>query len=115
MCEFQLISATKFILVLCNPIDRAYSDFNHKMRKSVKFQNFLKEEKIENFDDFVMRYSPKLRTMKEKRLENLLEEGVYQEGKHWYSTLTGNCTFPIFVISDFYFSRILLVSFEKVS
>ena len=36
-----------------------------------------------------MRYSPKLRAMKEKRLEGLLENGVYQEGKHWYSTLTG--------------------------
>lgn len=82
------IPATKFILVLCNPIDRAYSDFNHKMRKSTKFQRFLAEEEIENFDDFVMRYSPKLRTMKEKKLQNLLEEGIYEEGKHWYSTFT---------------------------
>ena len=59
------------------------------MRKSTKFQRFLREENIQNFDDFVMRYSPKLRAMKEKRLEGLLENGVYQEGKHWYSTLTG--------------------------
>ena len=59
------------------------------MRKSTKFQRFLAEEEIENFDDFVMRYSPKLRTMKEKKLQNLLEEGIYEEGKHWYSTFTG--------------------------
>ena len=75
--------------MLCNPIDRAYSDYNHKLRKSTKFQKFIREENIENFDDFVMRFSPKLRSMKDKKMAKLLEEGIYQDGKHWFSTLTG--------------------------
>ena len=86
--------------MLCNPIDRAYSDYNHKLRKSTKFQKFIREENIENFDDFVMRFSPKLRSMKDKKMTKLLEEGIYQDGKHWFSTLTGKIMNDLFVFFE---------------
>ena len=32
----ETIPQVKFILLICNPIDRAYSDFNHKLRIGLK-------------------------------------------------------------------------------
>lgn len=96
--------------MLCNPIDRAYSDFNHKLRKSTKFQKFIREENIENFDDFVMRYSPKLRMMKDKKLTKLLDEGIYEDGKHWFSTLTGKLNLKLCILDPHYGFEVLQLS-----
>ena len=73
----ETVPNAKFILVLCDPIERAFSDYNHKVRKSASFRRFLLENKIENFDDFVMRHSPRLRILKEKKMTSLLENDLY--------------------------------------
>jgi len=46
----QTVPRVKFILMLCNPIDRAYSDFHHKLRKSGRFRIALNKRGITDFD-----------------------------------------------------------------
>ena len=49
---------------------------------------------ISDFDGYVQKYSPLLRNMKTARVENLLEEELYNIGdedtaRHWLTPLTG--------------------------
>lgn len=78
----ETVPNAKFILVICDPVERAFSDYNHKVRKSSGFRRFLLENKIENFDDFVMRHSPRLRILKEKKMSSLLENDLYNNTWH---------------------------------
>ena len=90
----QTVPNVKFIILLCNPIDRAYSDYSHKMRKSSRFRMHMVKNGIKDFDSYVQKYSPELRNMKEAKMENLLQEEQYNVNdddvaKHWLTPLTG--------------------------
>ena len=105
----ETVPNAKFILVICDPIERAFSDYNHKVRKSASFRRFLSDNKIENFDDFVMRHSPRLRILKEKKMTTLLENDLYNStwNNGHLSILTGKLPRAILVLQ--LFSWFLLV------
>ena len=64
------------------------------MRKSSRFRMHMARNGITDFDGYVQKYSPLLRNMKTARVENLLEEELYNIGdedtaRHWLTPLTG--------------------------